>query len=405
MVARKLAAATVALTGALSVPLGSAFAADTYVQPQLDLRAEANDNFDLDPDGGAGSDVYGFIADLQALIGIATPRSDTSIRPRIRLQEYPDREDLERFEGFLDLRSQYRWERSQSLLVAKYSRQDTYNEEQPSGSFDPLDPTDSPTPDSGQRQLGETRDRFRFLPSYTFDATERTKVGVAAEYQAVRFDADAGSSNVDYDYLTGSGFVAWALDARSDVSAGLYASRYEATDDSSTSDALGAELGYQYRWSESIGAEVAVFYEEDDSTDFGVDESSSGWGGTVTGYYQGEVSRWRATAGRTFIPTGSGGRAESDQVRLQYDRDFSARLSFSGAGIYESRNSLTERGSNNDRDYARADFKLTWLMTSTWFIEGGYSYIWEDRVDATGDAYNNRIFAGVGYKGLGRQRR
>jgi hypothetical protein len=125
----------------------------------------------------------------------------------------------------------------------------------------------------------------------------------------------------------------------------------------------------------------------------------------VTGYYQGEVSRWRATAGRTFIPTGSGGRAESDQVRLQYDRDFSARLSFSGAGIYESRNSLTERGSNNDRDYARADFKLTWLMTSTWFIEGGYSYIWEDRVDATGDAYNNRIFAGVGYKGLGRQRR
>ena len=47
--------------------------AQTYVQPAVDLRAEGNDNFDLIPGGSPEGDVYGFIVDLQALIGILHP--------------------------------------------------------------------------------------------------------------------------------------------------------------------------------------------------------------------------------------------------------------------------------------------------------------------------------------------
>ena len=120
----------------VTLPAGSLRAAQTYVQPQVDLRAEGNDNWDLTPGGSSDSDVYGFIADLQALLGVATQRSDTSVRPRIRLQEYPDREDVSGFEGFLDLRSQYRWQTSDFLVNVRYSHQDLYNAELPQGRGD-----------------------------------------------------------------------------------------------------------------------------------------------------------------------------------------------------------------------------------------------------------------------------
>jgi hypothetical protein len=393
----------------LSASAGPAFAAQTYVQPQAELRVENNDNFDLLPQGSPDSDVYGYIADLQALIGIATPRSDTSLRPRIRLQEYPDRDDIEKFEAFLDLRSNYQWERSDLLTIARYSRQDSYNADRQSGEFDPLDPQDPDALDSSQKLVGETRTRVELRPTFTHSLTERTRLGLAAQYQAVRYDADsAADEQTDYDYLLGEGFVSWALNPRSDVSVGAYAAKYEATDDSTETDTIGGSVGYSYRWSELAGLETELFYEENDITDFvpvTTEETTSGWGGTVTAYWTGEVSETRFSAGRTFAPTGSGGKSEVDQFRLQYDRDLSERLSFLGAARYQQRNSLGTAGSSDDRDFARVDLSLKWFFEPTWFVQGGYSYIWEDRESASGSADNNKLFLSVGYKALARQRR
>ena len=402
-VAGACAAATLA-----AVPTGIVFGAQTYVTPQAELRVENNDNFDLTPDGSSDSDVYGYIADLQALIGIATPRSDTSIRPRIRLQEYPDREDIEKLEAFFDLRSKYEWERSDLLTLARYSRQDSYNADRQSGEFDPLNPEDPDVLDSSQTLVGETRTRVELRPTFTHSLTERTRLGILAEYQAVRYDSDGPDEQTDYDYLLGQGFVSWALDPRSDLSVGAYAAKYEATDDSSETDTLGGSVGYAYRWSEVAGLQTELFYEENDITDFfpvAAEETTSGWGGTATAYWTGEVSETRISVGRTFAPTGSGGKSEVDQLRVQYDRDLSERLSFLGAARYQQRNSLSTSGQDNDRDFARVDLSLKWFFDPTWFVQGGYSYIWEDRESASGSADNNKLFLSVGYKGLARQRR
>ncbi len=245
------------IAAAVALPLGTSLAAQTYVRPQFDLRAETNDNFDLTPGGGSGSDVYGYLADLQALIGIATPRSDTSIRPRVRFQEYPDRDDMERFEAFLDLRSQYKWDRSEFLVLGKYARQDSYNADQPGGEFDPLDPTAPANPTSGNNLVGETRTLFAIRPNYTFEVTERARVGIEADYQDVSFDTSSGqTTQTDYNFVIGQGYVSWSLDPRSDFSVGAYVSKFEAKDNSTKTDAYGGEIGYQYRWSETVGAEV-----------------------------------------------------------------------------------------------------------------------------------------------------
>jgi hypothetical protein len=407
--------AVLSATGML--PTGASVAADAYVVPVVELRVEHNDNYGLVVGGNPDSSILGYIADAQALIGIDTPRSKTSIRPRLKFQEYPDVDDfgssrkVTPVEGFLDLITQYEWQRSDFRLIGRYSRQDSYNVETPSGVFDPLDPSYGNDPDSSRTRVGETRDRFQLQPTFSYEVTERTRVGVSADYQMVRYDSEGVQSKLDYDYAFLDGFVTWSLNPVSDITVGAYASNYQAMSDVlgdiSETDAYGGRVGYAYRWSNLSGIEAGLFYERDDITDQvlgGPEQSTSGWGGDVMAYWKQEVSEWRVTVGRYIRPTSDGRKAEVGDLRLQYDRDLSEKLSFQGAARYETRDSIAPTLLSDDRDYARIDVALEWFMTPTWYVSGGYSYLWQDRDRAPQDADNNRIFLAVGYKGLNPRR-
>ena len=83
-------------------------------------------------------------------------------------------------------------------------------------------------------------------------------------------------------------------------------------------------------------------YEENDQTDFfpvPAEDSSSNWGGSVLGYWRGEVSSWRFSLGRSIVGTGARGKSELDELKLQYERDLTQRVSLTGVGRLQSRNS------------------------------------------------------------------
>ena len=407
---RAVALGLVAVVSSAVVP--DAWAAQTYWVPQVEVRTEFNDNFGLTPDGAttADTDAYGFIADAQALFGIATPRGETTIRPRLRLQEYPNVDDqvnlgekITPLEGFLDLVSRYEWQRADLSVIGRYSHQDAYNVETASGAFDPLDPDLGSDPDSSRAQVGQTRDRFQLAPTFSYELTERVRLGAGLDYQAVTYDSEGVTTQLDYDYAVFDGFANWSLSPLSDLTVGAYASKYETQDDLSTTDSYGGRVGYRYRWTESTGVQGELFYESSDITDtipVRTEYTTSGWGGMLTAYRRLEVSNWRFTIGRRYIPTSDGRKAELDQLRLQYNRDLSQRLEFSGAARYETRTDIEQTIFSDDRDYARGDLSLTWMMTQTWYLTGGYSYIWEERERAISDASNNKVFIGIGYRGL-----
>ena len=399
------------MTGTLLT--GVCSAAQTYVVPSVVFRVEHHDNYRLVPGGNPDSSIIGYIADAQALIGIDTPRSQTTIRPRLKLQEYPDLNDLDDnqqvtpVEGFLDLVSLYAWQRGDFGVVGRYARQDSYNAETPGGRFDPLDPSFNDNPDSGRARVEQTRDWLQFQPTFRYEVSERTHIGVTADYQMVRFDSDGVPTDLDYDYAVLDGSAIWSLNSVSDLTVGAYASNYQAMTDSlgevSETDAYGGRVGYKYRWSNVTGVEAELFYESNDTTDLvagGAEFSTSGWGGSLMAYRRQEVSEWRLSVGRTFQPTSDGRKAEFDQFRLQYDRDLSQRLKFLGAARYETRSSIASNVLSNDRDYARIDVSLEWMLTPRWFVGGGYSYLWEDRVKAPESAEDNRLFMAVGFRGL-----
>jgi len=383
---------------------GIAAAADVHTQPQIDLRAEQNDNFGLVPGGSPNSDVYGYVADALWLIDVATPRSSTTIRPRLKYQDFPDRSDLEKFEGFLDMHNQYRSERSTWDLFGHLSHQDLYNNETRGGDFDPVDPGAGGGSDSGDIVIGEIREEFSVRPNFEYRATERTSIGAGLEYIVTRYDADQGvPTKTDYNFALASGYVGWRLNPTSDLRAGLYASKYEAQDNSEDIDATGILVGYSHRWSEEFGIEAVAFYEENDITEFDpvlFKETTSNFGGELTAYRKFEVTEWRFSLGRSFVPTGDGGKSELDQLRVQYERQLSQRLTFRGVGRYESRNGLGNTEGGIDRDFARLDLSVKWLITRNWYVGGGYAYMWEDKAAATETGVNNKFFINFGYQGL-----
>jgi hypothetical protein len=370
------------------------------------MQVETNDNFNLAPEGAVATDTEGYIADAAVLIDVANPRGSTSLQPRLRFQEYPDRDELQRVEGFLDLVSDYRWERSTFLLDLNYSLRDVYNTETLGGEFDPDNPDSPDNPEAGSVTTGETRELFVVRPNFEHRITERVSLGVGAHLQAARYDADdVALTKTDYDYYSGGAYLKWALSPRSDISAGGYASRYETTDNSEEADATGLQLSYAHRWSDTDGFELTAFVEENDVTEFvpvRTEESTTDFGGSVSAYRKLEVSTWRLSVARRLLPTGDNGKQTLDSIRLQYDRDLSERLSLRGAGRYESRSGLATIGAGTERDYARIDLSLRWFATQTWYVGGGYAYIWQDREGDPSAAGNNKLYLNFGYRGLGR---
>ena len=389
-------------TTSLSFTLNAA-AADVHTEPRVDLRIEQNDNLNLDPEPTSDSDVLGYIAEMDLLMDLRTPRGETSLRPRVRFQDYPDRDAFERVEGFLDLVSRYESQRSIFEFIGNFSHQDLYNSDTPGGGFDPLDP-DGGNSDGGAATIGQTRTALGLNPTFEHRLTERVTLGLAADYLTAHYDAEDGPSNrTDYDYGVLDGYFAWQISPASIFSVGAYATRYEAEDEIETTDAIGGRLGYAFLWSETDGVEATFNYERNETeilVPAVLEETSSEFGGSLTAFRKLEVSEWRFSVGRYFIPTGDSGKSISDRFRIQYDRLLSERFSFRGAARYESRSALSEIQAGNDRDYARLDLSVKWLVTQKWYVGGGYSYIWEDRELATSDAANNRFFINFGYQGL-----
>jgi len=383
---------------------GTASAADVHTQPQIDLRAEQNDNFGLVPGGGPNSDVYGYVADAVWLIDVATPRSGTTFRPRLKYQNFPDRSDLEKFEGFLDMHNQFRSERGTWDLYGHLSHEDLYNNETRGGDFDPVDPGAGGGSDSGDIIIGETREEFSLRPNYEYRATERTSIGGGLEYVTTRYDADQGvPTKTDYNFGQANAYLSWRVNPTSNVRSGIYASKYEARDNSEDIDAKGISVGYDHRWSEVTGLDMVVFYEENDITEFDpilTKETTSNFGGELTAYRKFEITEWRFSVGRSYVPTGDGGKSELDLLRLQYERQLSQRLTFRGVGRYESRNALGNTDAGIDRDFARADLQLKWMISRNWYLGGGYAYMWEDKASATQTGDNNKLYINFGYQGL-----
>lgn len=384
----------------------AAAAADVQSHPLFEARVETNTNRYLADVEADESDATGYLAEFAWLVEARTPRGETTIRPGIRVQEYDDTSEIENLEGAIDLLSAYRWERSRFEVGARASHEDVFNSELAQARFNDVDPEDPTAPESGNLDAGQTRDRVRVTPTFVHDISQRSALGGGLLYEAAWFDGDS-TAVTDYTFAKGDLLYRWKAGPRAELQVGPYVSRYDAKDDATKYDAYGLAAVVSYDWSEALSANVELSYEENDVEDLDptTSDSESGFGAILTVLRKGETSRMRLVTGRLLTPSSRGRKIASDELRLQYDRDFSQRLSLRLAARYLTQSGLGDAVDADDRDFARADVKVDYWLAREWYLTGGFRYIWQDREQDIQDADNSSFLLGFGYRGGGQQRR
>jgi len=397
-----VAAASVA-AAALSATAG---AADFYYQPIVSLRTGYNTNVDLETQNQQSA--VGYFADAATNIGIATQRSETILQPRLLYNYYPSASQRNRLEGFLNLNSRYSWERDRFNIVGFFDHRDDVNANQPTATDNTVNPgVGNTTPDTGHAQVGTTRNYTIIDPTYTHLLSPLSAVGLAGEYQRMDYSPSDTSAHLDFQYYKGRLFYSRTIDLRTDYAIGVFGSKYQArnTDTHSTSGGLQFDGGYN--WSQVLRSELSVQWQHtklDETQPKFFDVSSNPWAASFSTVYKTQASSYRVSIGRTIYPSSAGGLYTTDQVRGQYDRDFTQRLHFTGAVRYFRDRTTTGVSGDTTRDYATANVQLQYMMTQRFFVAGNYTYIYQKYRVQPNSADTNVVSLTIGYRGLERQR-
>ena len=384
-----------------SAPL---MAAQYYVQPSASISAENDSNLDLNPGGSPA--VQGYIGDVDALFGIGTQNSDTSIRPHIDYRNYPSDSADNRLEEDLDLNSYYRSQRSKASVYFGFQRRDELNAELSSAFYNPNGPVLPTNPDTGRTTNGATRTSYTLLPDFSYNMTPLTAVGVSAIAEQFQYSPNNTFDAVNFRYFLGKTYLRFTLDQKDDLTVGGYGSKYQATEFDSTATAGGVSLQLDRNWTPLLTTSASVQYQHtnlDTSLPTPYTTTANLWGANVAATYTAATSEFRLNGGRVITPTGGGGLYVNDQVQMQYKRSFTQRFSLTAAAVYLRTRGVTANVSGDDRSYVRPVVDVKYMLTPTFFVQGGYQYMWEKyEVDPDG-ALNNRVYIRFGYQGRGRQ--
>jgi hypothetical protein len=393
----------------LALPLAQvAVAQQVYFTPRAEVGAEYHTNRELVTDPALEDAMIEYRGLFEAVTGRRTARSQIELRPKVILQEFPDRSGIDPIELFCDLDYAFHTQRSEFEFLTRYARQDSFNAEYGDANFDPFAPQDSGAQDTGITYIGDTRQRLSVEPDYSYAISELTRIGARARYGNVNFyandDKPVGTTGlIGYDSEWFQPYMSRQFGQQFTADIGPFISRFEADDGSNKSDNYGLAISGKYTWSQiwEVGGSAQYQYSEIEQSQATLsNQNQSNWGLEFYGVRKGEVSTLRFDVGHFIEPSSAASMIETDQLRMQYDHFLTPRLLFNGAVRIKESSRLGSLAGNTS-DFARAELSLRWRMTFSWFIRVGYRYAWKDSSGGGNSADDDAVLLSIGYRGLG----
>jgi hypothetical protein len=331
-----------------------ASAAEWQVAPSLNVGTSYADNprlFTHDETSSSGA-----IGELNAGLRRLTDRSELFLRPRLVSSRYSDDESLDSDDQYLTAGYNRQGERSEWNTELGLTRDTTL------------------TSELGTTGLVQSNRRhqavsFTVAPKVMF--TERVSGGLQMSLIDNRYIDAESTGLVDYTYKALALYCTIALtDAGSSLTVtaqgGELASPGYLQAATETRDA-SLRLGWSFQpwalWTASLsGGPSMVETDRNDDRGFVMDSELKRSG-----------ERWSlaASAGRSQSPTGRGLLSRRDEVRLNFTRDLTERLSGSIAARWvRSEDMLPQQGrpATYYVDYTRLDLGASWRMSRSWSL-------------------------------------
>lgn len=396
-----------------AVVTSAAWGQQSYFIPRVEVRGEGHTNRELRPEADAKQSSNSYRATFETLTGIRSNRGQIDLRPRIAVQEFPDRGGADRFEAFTDLSATYRMPKGLLGLTGSFSRQDVFNSELGESDFDDLDPENPLPPDvpTGAAPVDRTRVRYTFEPRFSHQLSTIFRIDSKLQYESQRFESDdiegqtPNSGGVGYDAPYAEILLVRAFGPRTEAGLGTYATRYEPDNEVSVTDSFGGLVSFRQRWSETASLAI-LFRAEKNDVEFSdpedpllLDESSTNWGIEVLGQRKLAASELRYSVGRFLRPTSLGNRRTADQIQLQYSHLLSQLTKINATLNLQKDQSVSDA---DDETRERARLSLAWerKLTQNWTFSVGYRYSLQDQGENVSSADNHTGFISVGYRGL-----
>jgi hypothetical protein len=388
----------------------AAGAAEIYYQPILQLSTAYNTNLDLSVPPEPKRSGEGYYADAATTVGIATPTTETTLQPRLLYNYYPNQTDRNRLEAFLNGTGRYNWQRDHFSWFGVFDHRDDVNAEQPAAAEDnTVNPgTGTNTPTTGRTAVGVTRDYLIVDPTYTHSLTPLSGVGLAGEYQFMGY-SEENANHIGFDFYQAKAFYSKTVDLRTDFQVAVFGNHYQARFGDAHSNSGGVSGNVGYNWSQVLHSNLSASVQQTDFKETqqngNLDVKSHPWSAVFnTTYDAGETTKYGFYLGRAIYPSSVGGLAQIDQVRAQYDHDFTQRLHFTGAVRVFRDRTVSGIQNANYRNYGTGNLRVQYMLTQRLFVASAYTYVYQKYKFDPASADASVINVSFGYRGLDRQR-
>lgn len=361
----------------------SVSAREWYVQPDVTLRLEADDNLLLRVDDS--DDVFGLRASFFADYGTRTEASEINFTTSVDVYQYWGQDNLDRVNVNWGEQSHFQiTERSKIGLDAAYVRDNSITSE-----LDVTGLTQDPIP----------RDMFNLAPHWSYSLTELQFIETKYRHQEVTYDnTGVNTSLINYktDSINFSYLYQWREDLQFFVAFGSL--WYQVSNFDRDIQNYNVNAGLDYRYSETLNvnfmAGVRFSSSQSNFNGLQIEDSTIGSVFSLGLQKQFELGSLSMSYSRDISPSGAGELLQVDRFQVNSSYDLTAHLVVSlGAGV-----NITDSDNDQGRTYYFVEPQLSWQFSRYMSMSGAYRFRMQEYDNRDGNAISNGVFMSLHYQ-------
>ncbi len=256
--------------------------------------------------------------------------------------------------------------------------------------------------DSGNLRSRIDRTLLNLSPYVRYSLTPISSLKAGVSYAKVNYEKGNPFGYYDYDQVRTDGTYEFDLTQRTEISATLYHSLYQAKAINNEATTIGAQLGVSHRMTEDTTFTGMVGGYSTD-TDYEVaggqqKQSSSGALYSVGVSHNAQLTTYSASLGRQILPSSTGEVRREDRLALGVNHKLTQRLEANFDAVFLNNNYIN--ANNNDRTYRSLSAALYWHLDPLWTLSATYRNAYQKYDASTQSADSNRFTVAVTFNGL-----
>jgi hypothetical protein len=341
--------------------------------------------------------VWGPMVDAQVGIRMLDPRSDLTITPRLHSTFFPTDHADQSTDGYLDLKGEYRTQKSAWDLVGNYADETVILSELLPASFPGVGLGQVVGGESGRVSIRNRRKLEHLAPEYRFDLTPREHLVFDVDFARVRFNRTE-VEQIGFRNYFGRAGLSFDLSQRSNIQVSVVGSHFD-PDIGATMNRYGLQGQWNLKPSRILNAyfRLGADRTQADIRNAADTTGVTGGAGVIWSY---QITQIVVDALRDLSPSASGAIAVHDELRFRVLRTLTPRLSgFVGARAIRLRGANQRSVPIQGSDYAAAQGGFEYQVTRNWHVAGTYDYTWQ-HFQGEPHAASNGVVLSVVYQPL-----